>query len=457
MKDSNTVSDRISSVRKRKKICFFLGWPLIALGMALLFSGHLKPVAVGLLVVGVILRLLYYLASSELRSLEKYGHLMDNGKNLILVGFILFAVNGSLSAQLKRGDSAVNLSGIEFLDGSSFAFPEEDSEKAPLTVIEFWAPWDKASQLSFPLLMKLKKKYPEDKIVFLAITKEKQDAVQEFLDNTPQKPNFRIGIDSEGEITKKYIGDIGGFPQIFIVDKSHRILWNGNPLDLEMVLEDLFKGTFDPDLQEKITTLHKKLQGNMQLERIPAAISTIEEIMKLDPADTLAMRVRLYLFERSQKLPDAIPFVEQLIEKSPETSSLYFVKLDIMNRVGKSPDEIRAFSKVIFDKFNSSPDVLEHIAWSAAFRMPIGRAPLEIALDSIEKAVAMLLESKENTPVKMADYLETEARIYYMIGKLAKALELQERVVVLRKGDDNEHKSAIIADYYKTALRLNNR
>jgi tetratricopeptide (TPR) repeat protein len=458
MEDSDTIDSRIEVVAKRRKIYFFLGWPMLAIGMGILFLGKFKTAAVVCIVVGVVVRLLYYFASSELKSLEKYGHLMNKTKLLFFLSFICFTAGFDASAQLKRGDDALEFSGLEWVEGDSFKLLKKgDSSSSPITVLEFWGSWDKASQLSLPLLSKVQKRYGAEKLTVLAVTKEKREKLDKYLESVKKKFNFRIAVDSKGGVTKEYLGDDEEVPVIFIIDNDGEVLWRGKPLELETVLDKVFKGTFNPGVQEEISSLHDKLQVSLQMEKIPSAIRTIDKIMELDPSDALAMRIRLYIFERSGKLADALSFIDQLIEKSPDTSSLYFVKLDLMNRLAKTPDEIESFCGEIFDKFNDFPDVLERLAWIAVFRMPPGTAPLEIALDAIDKAVGMFIESENQNPAKLADYLETQGRVYYMIGKIAKALEIQERVVRLRKGDKGEVQSVILQKYYNKALELSNR
>jgi len=457
MKDQDTIDRRIELVTKRKKIYFFLGWPMLAVGAGIFFLGGWQAVAIGCIVLGMLVRLLYYFASSELRSLEKYGHLLNKSELFIFLSFIFFSIHLDLSAQLKRGNEALELSNIEWIGGRALKLIPENSGVAPIRVVEFWASWDQASQLSLPLLSKVQKLYGEDRLVVIALTKEERKKVEKYLEKLKTKNNFYIGIDAKGIISKAYLGDGGGIPRVFVVDNNDKIIWIGNPLELETVLDKIFKGKFDPAVQEEITALHNKLQLNVQMEQIPAAIRNINKIMELDPSDALAMRVRLYIFERSGKLVDALPFIDNLIEKSPETSSLYFVKLDLMNRLNKSQEEVQTFCRVIFDKFNKSSDVLEHLAWIAVFRMPLGSAPIEIALDSIEKAVSMLIESDNQNPAKLANYLETQGRLYYMIGKIAQALEIQGRVVNLRKGDRGEKQSVLLQKYYKKVLELKNR
>lgn len=457
MKDRDTIDNRIKLVANRKKIYFFLGWPMLALGMGILFSGRWRAIGIGCIVVGVLVRTLYYFTSSELRSLEKYRHLIDKSKLLIILSFICFSFHFNLAGQLKRGDDASEFSGVEWIKGEPLKLLNEESSPSSIRVIEFWASWDKASQLSFPLLSKVQSKYGRDKIVVIALTKEKQEKVEKYLGTVKDKIKFRIAVDSKGEVTRKYIGDGGGIPYIFIIDKNNEILWCGQPLDLEAVLEKIFKGTFDAAVQEKISYLHTRLQENMQMERLSSAVRIIDDIMKLDPSDALAMRVRLYIFERLGKLSEALPFIDKLIDKSPESSSLYFVKLDVMDRLNKSPEDIRAFCREIFTKFNKSPDVLEHLAWIAVYRMPVGSAPIETALDSIDKAVAMFFESGNENPAKLANYLETQGRVYYMIGRIAKALELQEKVINFREDDKRKSQAKLLKDYYKKVLELKNR
>jgi hypothetical protein len=67
----------------------------------------------------------------------------------------------------------------------------------------------------------------------------------------------------------------------------------------------------------------------------------------------------------------------------------------------------------------------------------------------------MLLKNDDGRPENLADYLETQARIKYLTGKIDKAAELQEKVIRLRQGDAAEKEASIILNYYKEAQLLN--
>ncbi len=445
---NDTFQKQKIAVGKRKKIYFFLGWPLMICGIGFLFYKPAFVLAVVFLLSGVIMRLLYYYANFEIKSLEKYEKMVNKVKLLFMTGFIFFAVSWNIFGQLERGDDAAELLNVEWVAGK----PVKISDKTEkFLLIEFWAPWDQGSVLSFPILSELQEKYGEEKLLIIALTKEKKEKVTEFINRDKTNSDFRIAVDPDGLVVKKYMGAGSGIPKVFIVDKDKEILWVGSPIALESVLKKVFNGTFDPEIQDKITALHKKLQANMQLEKINEVIKISDKIIELDPSDELALRVRLFAFERSGKIADSSAFIDRLIEKSPKTSLLYFVKLDLMNRLNLPVEDINKTCELIFAKFAEDHEVLERLAWTAVSRMKFGTAPLSIALKSSDKAVSMLIESNYRKPVKLANYLETQARVYYSIGRLDKAVEIQERVVRLRKGDPVEKEAAVRLDYYREA------
>lgn len=451
--NDNTIVERKKKIIKRKKLYFVLGWPLIVIGMALFLYERAFTLSLIFIISGVVMRLLYYYITIELKSLDRYEQLLNKTKLLIFLGFVLFSFSDSVYGQLEEGDDSPELTNLEWISGNPVKILE-DNDNPKIFVIEFWAPWDKASLLTLPLLSKIHQEYSEDGICVIAIAKEKKNRLNTTMNSIDKKMGFRIAVDDKGEVTKKYLGEGSGIPKAFVIGKNKQVIWAGNPIVLQSVIKKILKGDFDADVQKEINLLQIKLQNKMQMNKTQEAINLADKILELEPSNEVALRVRLFIFERFGKLNDAITFIQGQIDKKPDEAKLYFIKLDILERTGSSLEKRKKVCEEVFEKFKSNPEVLERLAWTAAARMEFGSAPLSIALKASENAVAMLIKSKKQNPAKLSNYLETQARLYYAIGKIAKAVEEQEKVIRLRKGDPSEKKATEILEYYKEALKL---
>jgi hypothetical protein len=87
-------------------------------------------------------------------------------------------------------------------------------------------------------------------------------------------------------------------------------------------------------------------------------------------------------------------------------------------------------------------------------RLRFGTAPLDIALKVSKKAVDLFFAGDQLNPARLAKYLETRAKVCYFAGKLAYAVESQEKAVNLLKGASSEKRARILLDYYKSAETL---
>ena len=166
------------------------------------------------------------------------------------------------------------------------------------------------------------------------------------------------------------------------------------------------------------------------------------------------MRVRLFVFESQKKLPDAVVFIDKQIARNPKVPVLRFIKLDLMNRTNASVSDIRKVYKNIFKQFNDDRETLHQLAVVAAESMRFGTPPLDTAFKAAERSVELLLNDKKKMPDTLAVYLAAQARIYYMIGALDDAVQTQEKVLRLQKGDPAEKHSAELLDYYRDAWTL---
>lgn len=105
-------------------------------------------------------------------------------------------------------------------------------------ILEFWATWCPSCRQSIPHLNEVYKKYKDKGLEILGVTKEDAAAVTAFTKEVPV--TYHIALDPEAALAAHF--GITGFPHALLIDKSGKIVWEGNPLDLKSAdIEALLK------------------------------------------------------------------------------------------------------------------------------------------------------------------------------------------------------------------------
>jgi thiol-disulfide isomerase/thioredoxin len=123
-----------------------------------------------------------------------------------------------------------------------------------LYVVEFWATWCPPCRTTIPNLTALQQKYKDKGVVFVGISDETPAAVKPFVESMGTNMNYTVAIDDEQKTTVAYMHAFGvtTIPHAFIVDKSGKVAWHGNPLTaLEQTLEQILNGKYDMEAAGK--------------------------------------------------------------------------------------------------------------------------------------------------------------------------------------------------------------
>lgn len=148
---------------------------------------------------------------------ERYALLI-----LVLLIFAQFA-----QSNLKVGENSPVLSGFQVLD-------KQPDLTNRFVLIDFWATWCGPCIESFPHLNNLADKY-QGKIVFLAISDEKESIVRNFLQRTKLVDanafkNVFFGLDTRSEISIGF--GVQYIPTYFLISPENIIISAGNSADL---------------------------------------------------------------------------------------------------------------------------------------------------------------------------------------------------------------------------------
>jgi thiol-disulfide isomerase/thioredoxin len=99
-------------------------------------------------------------------------------------------------------------------------------------VLEFWATWCPPCRKTIPQRTRLFEAYKDKGVVFVSLTNETKETVEPFV----RKMEAPYPIGGGSPSGKAY--NVQGMPQVYLIDPSGRIVWEGSPLDgLEAALK----------------------------------------------------------------------------------------------------------------------------------------------------------------------------------------------------------------------------
>lgn len=328
----------------------------------------------------------------------------------------------------------------------------DGEKKKKIHVIEFWATWCPPCRESFPVLCELADKHKDDGLVVVGVTKEKPDVVKAFLRDDVKKINYNIAIDDHGRTTLAYLGRDLSIPKAFVVENGENVLWKGHPMDLGRVLTKVFDGSFDLDEQRELSDLRRRMQVAMREADDVELIETSEKLLRLDPLDTLALRTRLYVFEKNGQNDLAVEFLDDLIDRVPNEPTIQLLKLRMLAKSTLGAEGVRRHAEEMAERFKNDPETLSKLSWGLLDWIGFGDAPLDVALSAARTSVDTC--SLEDDPNKKATRLAILARACYAAGLLDEALKKQLESAAL---STDEKRATALVDFYRRAKELRDR
>ena len=307
---------------------------------------------------------------------------------------------GAKTAKLKLGDPAPALSIETWVKGE----PVASFEKGKVYLVEFWATWCGPCIVQMPHLSQIQREHADDVTVIGVTSQDERGntlaAVKAMVAAKGDGMGYRVAWDSGRETNEAWMRAAGqsGIPCSFLVDGQGRIAYIGHPMFLDEPVGEVLAGTWDIE------------QGNAALAKAMSRVSDIYRASARDPEAALA---KIAEFEkdhpRLDALLDSLKFMLRLKIEDYDAAYALGAKLVDHAIAAKNPVDLNQIAWTIVDPEGS-----------------VAKKDLDLAMRAAKKAVEIAGED--------AAILDTLARVYFLKGDRAKAIEIQERAVKAAEG-----------------------
>jgi thiol-disulfide isomerase/thioredoxin len=380
-------------------------------------------------------------------------------KNLLL-GFALALAVISSTCAGELGSAAAPLNISKWVKGKPVDLAAVKGKQ--VVVVEFWATWCPPCRTSIPHLTEMQKKFKD--MIFIGVTDEESDVVEKFVAKMGDKMDYAVAIDEEHKTSIGYMKEFGinGIPHAFIVDKEGRVVWHGHPMaGLDQAVEQVLTGKLDVEKAKKHEGARKKLEAfyraansgaaaaqldqlGKELEVLDAELGGIQPGKKFETAEVLKIvkleslmhdyqiafqagqggtnlaRIEKLLEENAPQGFDVAEFKESMA-LSKLFSNYYYAATG-----RRGAEQLADYAKELAAVKTSNANALNEWAWVILTDEGIKTRDLELAT-KLAKASVTASAGKEPA------VLDTYARALFDSGKVAEAIEQQQKAIAVAK------------------------
>lgn len=335
---------------------------------------------------------------------------------LIVVGL---GLTESAGAELKVGDAAPPLKIKDWVRGDAVDLSKDAGKK--IHMVEFWATWCPPCKASVPLLTDFQTKYKKD-LVVIGVTesdpyRNSPAEIKDFVKERGKEMDYTVAIDDEGVTSKAYMGEEDvGIPQAFLVGKDGKIVWVGSPLDpaLEKVLPEIISGKYDvaaakkaAQVEEEVTKRFQTLELAYQLGQTQAVWEGVVDILRIDPANEMAMQILTSMYVDEPKKADSFrKTIAEHISKNKTNAkamtSLAMTLCDHEDYATRTPDLAIEAAKAAYEASGQRERDAVEIYARALFQI----GAVDRAMSLQKDAVALAPESEREGPQRVLAYFE---------------------------------------------------
>jgi thiol-disulfide isomerase/thioredoxin len=351
--------------------------------------------------------------------------------------------DGTRPYKLMVGDPAPALGVSNWVKGDKLS----RLEKGRVYVVEFWATWCGPCMESIPHLTELQRRHGDKlQIVGISVWENEPEKVPAFVEKLGAKMDYAVAQDlvppfpkdvkskprfalENGRSSLDWLiasgWDENGIPVAFIIDRGGRIAWISEPLGgaLDSPLEKVISGTWDTQayaveyakraaIDKRVRAMTREMNDAYNTKNYEAALEKAEQLMAFDPA---------------QGHLAGFKFEVLLVNKGNRDSAYAYARKQL--------------------EANSFYQALSQMAWVIVFGD--GRNQSE----DLELAQALAERANTLSGGTRPGLFNTLARIAFLRGDGARAVELQTKAVELAASDEAKQEYSKTLEEYKKARR----
>ena len=328
------------------------------------------------------------------------------------------------SKKLLIGSKAPNLDIEHWVSDNDGAFKHiTEFEDGKVYVVEFWATWCGPCIAAMPHISELQKTLEKKGVQIISVSDEDLETVEGFLEREVRgaddgstyadlTSNYCLTTDPDESVHNAYMKAAGqnGIPTAFVVGKKGHIEWIGHPMEIDKVLDSVLDDKWDRDAfavtfkeKQAMNDVMMRVSRMMQRRDSEGALEILEEAIGKFKSE--AVKSDLKGFK-----------VQILVSTRGEGAAKAFTEWATENK--KNGQALNQFCWGIYEM--SQQDDLDKELISAATQAA------EWATEAEPESGAIL---------------DTLAHLYWVQGKLEKAIEVQKNA--LKKKDINSMKDEL--------------
>lgn len=338
---------------------------------------------------------------------------------LLVFATCLFAVQ-SAAGKLSVGDPAPKIQVSRWVQGE----PVKEFEGDKVYMVEFWATWCGPCVQAIPHLNETYKRLKDKGLVVIGQNLgEDAPTATKFVKGMAGKMTYRVTVDDTTEgglMAKNWLAAAGqnGIPCAFVVNKHGKIAYIGHPMELkESLLESLLA---EPSTKAPETGTSAPIAPSAKVTQLAARAAAEIQAGKLDAAEAS-------IAELQPALTANFTYIGGLLE------------LQLL-LARKQTDDAVQLSAMLCDDFSKQPAVLSAVAGCLVSRTDASPALMDAA-GKIATPISTVAGNDQSAA------LGTLARIAFLKGDKAGAVELQTKAVSLASKEEEGSAKAALESY----------
>lgn len=343
-------------------------------------------------------------------------------KQFLLAG-LLFC--GAQLLALRAGDPAVELKADFVFHGPVALTGAVDAAgKQKVKVLVFFRTQEEGSRELMNHLFDLKVRYPNAE--FVALTPDSKRMAQAFFGVYSHR-KFAGAADLDLQSSRAYLSGNMVYPYAFLIGPDGVIRWDGEAADLADALEKSFRGRLDVEKQRELSPLLAELRSRFRNGEERMAHFAAGRIFEIDPANSEAIRLRLFMLQGAGRFRDAWELLEARRKEVPGAGKLYFQQIELACRIAGYDAQAVPVAQAYLQNIPADSAGDGALAWLLLERRPFDSAALRTAGQLIGRSMETVLKGDQPPALGDADLYSAAALYAYRLGKVDRAWELQKK------------------------------